>query len=214
MKTCSKCKKDQPRENFVKSARYHDGLYPSCKECRKKTLAKTLEDHPLCSKCKTQPHAKGHLWCLECNRDYDLENPRATYNVYPVADDGKPCLKCGLRPHAKGHRWCSPCHREYQRSWAKKRGGWWNCINKEQKRKAVIRRYTQTLLDSGRLTKQPCEVCGNPNTQGHHDTYEDDPAQRKVRWLCPDHHLPITKATKTKQLTFRFRNVITRKAAR
>lgn len=38
---------------------------------------------------------------------------------------------------------------------------------------------------TGRLTPQPCEVCGLENTEAHHDDYEQPLV---VRWLCRRHH--------------------------
>lgn len=38
---------------------------------------------------------------------------------------------------------------------------------------------------AGRLVRLPCEVCGEPKSQGHHDDY-DKPLD--VRWLCRQHH--------------------------
>jgi len=38
---------------------------------------------------------------------------------------------------------------------------------------------------TGRLKRQPCEVCGYLDVHGHHDDY-DKPLQ--VRWLCAEHH--------------------------
>lgn len=40
-------------------------------------------------------------------------------------------------------------------------------------------------LRSGRLVKQPCEVCANPRTHAHHDDYSKP---LEVRWLCASHH--------------------------
>jgi hypothetical protein len=40
-------------------------------------------------------------------------------------------------------------------------------------------------LRTGALVRQPCEVCGNPKTDGHHDDYAKPLA---VRWLCRSHH--------------------------
>jgi hypothetical protein len=40
-------------------------------------------------------------------------------------------------------------------------------------------------LSTGKLVRQPCEVCGDPKSQAHHDDY----AKRlDVRWLCARHH--------------------------
>jgi hypothetical protein len=42
-------------------------------------------------------------------------------------------------------------------------------------------------LRKGKLTRQPCEVCGSDrNIDAHHDRY-DRPLQ--VRWLCRKHHV-------------------------
>jgi hypothetical protein len=38
---------------------------------------------------------------------------------------------------------------------------------------------------SGKLIKQPCEICGTDKVHAHHDDYSK-PLQ--VRWLCPSHH--------------------------
>lgn len=35
------------------------------------------------------------------------------------------------------------------------------------------------------LFKKPCEVCGNPNVDAHHDDYGKP---LEVRWLCVRHH--------------------------
>lgn len=52
-------------------------------------------------------------------------------------------------------------------------------------------------VSAGKLTRQPCEVCGEPETHGHHDDYNKP---LTVRWLCQPHHvqahtgkLPATK---------------------
>lgn len=40
-------------------------------------------------------------------------------------------------------------------------------------------------IQSGRLVRQPCEVCGELEVEGHHDDYS---RPLEVRWLCPSHH--------------------------
>lgn len=43
----------------------------------------------------------------------------------------------------------------------------------------------KSALRRGLIEKQPCEVCGDPNSEGHHESY-DRPAD--VTWLCRRHH--------------------------
>lgn len=43
----------------------------------------------------------------------------------------------------------------------------------------------KSALADGRLTRGPCEVCGDPKSNGHHDDYAKPLV---VRWLCSRHH--------------------------
>lgn len=40
-------------------------------------------------------------------------------------------------------------------------------------------------IRDGRLTRQPCEVCGAQKAQAHHEDYSKP---LDVRWLCTKHH--------------------------
>ena len=40
-------------------------------------------------------------------------------------------------------------------------------------------------IEHGRITPKPCEICGNPDTQAHHDDYQKP---LEVKWLCKEHH--------------------------
>lgn len=44
---------------------------------------------------------------------------------------------------------------------------------------------TAAAIRRGRLTKQPCDVCGSTDVQAHHDDYAKP---LEVRWLCRGHH--------------------------
>lgn len=43
-------------------------------------------------------------------------------------------------------------------------------------------------ISSGKLLRQPCEVCGVETVDAHHDHY-DKPLN--VRWLCRRHHTKL-----------------------
>lgn len=44
----------------------------------------------------------------------------------------------------------------------------------------------RNAIRSGKLIKQPCSVCKNPNSQAHHTDYSNP---LDVIWLCRKHHL-------------------------
>jgi hypothetical protein len=43
-------------------------------------------------------------------------------------------------------------------------------------------------LKRGKLVRKPCEVCGNPRTDGHHPDYSKP---LEVQWLCQCHHIEL-----------------------
>ena len=59
-------------------------------------------------------------------------------------------------------------------------------LNPEQRQKHYCRDYARVYRRRGKLERQPCQVCGNQNSQMHHDNYQE-PLQ--VKWLCREHHL-------------------------
>lgn len=64
--------------------------------------------------------------------------------------------------------------------------------------KVRARKALNHAVAAGKVVPQPCEQCGAPKAQGHHDDYAQP---LSVRWLCPDCHSklhnqkhPLTKA--------------------
>jgi len=51
--------------------------------------------------------------------------------------------------------------------------------------KYKARNTARNALASGKLIRQPCEVCGSPKSEIHHDEYSKP---LEVRWLCHMHH--------------------------
>lgn len=51
--------------------------------------------------------------------------------------------------------------------------------------KVRARTAVRIALGNGRLTKMPCEACGDPKSQAHHEDYSKP---LSVEWLCITHH--------------------------
>lgn len=51
--------------------------------------------------------------------------------------------------------------------------------------KEAARLAARRAVRHGKLIRQPCEACGDLNTQAHHDDYS---RPLDVRWLCAIHH--------------------------
>jgi hypothetical protein len=58
----------------------------------------------------------------------------------------------------------------------------WNSNNPEQSKS---RRLLRSAIERCDLKREPCEVCGEPKSHGHHDDYSKP---LEVRWLCVKHH--------------------------
>lgn len=67
--------------------------------------------------------------------------------------------------------------------------------NRQVKRAARsrVRRYVRR----GILERQPCLLCGDPQTEAHHPTY-DQPWL--VQWLCAGHHRQVHAPVEPGQL--------------
>lgn len=50
---------------------------------------------------------------------------------------------------------------------------------------AKARRLVQEAVAKGKIQRLPCEVCGNPRTEAHHDDYSKP---FEIRHLCKQHH--------------------------
>lgn len=60
----------------------------------------------------------------------------------------------------------------------------WRTKNPEKARAHWAVKYG---IKSGRMKRQPCEVCGAEKVHAHHDSYARE-NRLDVRWLCRDHH--------------------------
>jgi len=123
------------------------------------------------------------------------------------ADQVKRCSKCGeekrldaFPPQSMGRPGvrsrCRTCHHRHHAKTAagKERVRRYRQRYRERNAERVkARQAVRYAIRDGHLTREPCEVCGDPKTHGHHDDYA---RPLDVRWLCQEHHFAIHPATR------------------
>ena len=94
------------------------------------------------------------------------------------------CSGCGgdLGNRYKSQRYCNECHAKYMRDNRPKHSE----LTVEQREKATARAYAREYLKRGKITKQPCEDCGNIESEIHHSDYSKP---LLITWLCRSCHL-------------------------
>jgi len=77
------------------------------------------------------------------------------------------------RDEYKAHR------KEYMRKWREE-------DYKKNPHKWLARSRVHDALRAGKITRQPCEVCGAKKSEAHH---EDHYKPLEIMWLCRVHHM-------------------------
>lgn len=88
-----------------------------------------------------------------------------------------PCSRCGGVRDRPSAPYCRECRAAYARENRPKHSE----LSPEQRAKANARSTANVAQTRGQLVKQPCEKCGEADTQKHHDDYSKP---LEVRWLC------------------------------
>lgn len=116
----------------------------------------------------------------------------------------KKCTVCGqakelsefyVRNRSKDglESYCKGCDKARVKNWQSNNSDWVREKDRKYKKKypekVKAAEMANYAIKTGRLKKQPCEVCGEKNVHAHHDDYSEP---LEVRWLCPqchvDHH--------------------------
>ena len=178
MKQCSRCHETKPFAEFSPMRAGSHGLHAYCRPCvnaynsaRRVKKRWWPETHKRCPRCMQ----------IKMRTEFPLSMRRGNSKIISL---------------------CYPCSREYNRVRAQKnrrlRPEVYRASAKRAKRaeylsgKYFSRMYVRCALYFGDLQKQPCEVCGEPKVQAHHEDYAKP---LMVRWLCVQHHgLTLRKA--------------------
>lgn len=130
--------------------------------------------------------------CFKCGQSKPLDQ----FYRHPQMGDGhlNKCKDCAKRDVQENYRMRRDEKRAYDRSRAK---------TPERKRfaaearklhrarypeKTKARNAVAKALRGGRLEKKPCEICGDPKSQAHHEDYSKP---LEVQWLCVMHHYAV-----------------------
>lgn len=134
----------------------------------------------ICKKCEANKESSEFYekdkTCKECRKTAVRANYRKNRDYYRAYERGRANL-----PHRIFAR------REYARTEAGKRA--FRRANiayiERNPRKRDAHNKVSNAIRDGKLTKQPCEICGDEKVHAHHDDYAKP---LDVRWLCNKHH--------------------------
>ena len=140
-----------------------------------------------------------------CNKCGETK-PLTEFHKHPTAADGhrghcKECQQAIYRAWREANKerraatvkaWCetnkerkSVADKAWREANPEKCRAGWERMREKWPEKIAARLTVKNAITSGKLVRQPCEVCGNPDVHGHHDDYS---RPLEVKWLCPVHH--------------------------
>lgn len=79
----------------------------------------------------------------------------------------------------EGQGYCAACRAAYMRAY--RAAGREQPMDDEARRRHNARKLVAMRVRRGTMQRQPCEGCGSPQVEAHHDDYAQPAA---VRWLC------------------------------
>lgn len=112
---------------------------------------------------------------------------------HPEMADGRlgKCKACTKKDVQEYYRRTFPERQKYERirftnpDRRKKLSEYRRVSRQRSPQKYAARAAVANAIRAGTLTRCPCEVCGDPVAQAHHEDYA---RPLEVRWLCRTHH--------------------------
>lgn len=123
--------------------------------------------------------------CFKCGEPKPIDD----FYRHPRMTDGHlgKCKSC-TRGDVRANR---AAKREYYIAYDRQRTNTTARIAESKKRHPARHRarvHVRNAIVRGKLTRGPCELCGDTEAQAHHDDYAQPLA---VRWLCRKHHAEL-----------------------
>jgi hypothetical protein len=168
-KKCTKCGVEKELSEFNKSSRNKSGVRAECQKCQRE-------------------HGRNFRLL---NYEKELERCRKKDKTYIANGKRKEWTKA-WRKTEKGKAWL----KEYVERYRERKNELAKIRMKpkrqtpEYKAKHNCRSLTRYAIKTKTLVRQPCEVCGAPRAQAHHEDYSKP---LEVRWFCQKHHAELHK---------------------
>ena len=136
-----------------------------------KACSKCGEEKPLTGFNRSRRDRDGfRSECRECQAQYYAANSQ--------------CMKARSRAYTESHREERKAHnRAYYLKHREERIA--HHVREGKTLKGRARRALCKAVSRGKILREPCVVCGNLKSHGHHDDYEQP---LKAIWLCSLHH--------------------------
>jgi hypothetical protein len=164
---CAACKQWKRRPDFPVERRSRSGMASRCYACV--SAKSTARYHA--SEARQEYVRKSSLRTYWRHHDEYLakQRERAGSEEYRAAERAR---NAEWRARSKS----TPEHRERTREADRRRRA-----NPDEKFKNKARALLRYHVAAGNITRLPCEKCGNPKSQGHHEDYNKP---LDVMWLC------------------------------
>lgn len=131
--------------------------------------------------------------CFKCSEN----KPRSEFYRHPRMGDGLlgKCKECTKKDVAENRKKKANYYREYdvrrfkENPSRREKASVYQRIRRERyPEKYAARQAINDGLRDGRVTRMPCEVCGEARSEAHHPDYS---RPLEVQWLCFKHHRKI-----------------------
>jgi len=178
IKKCFKCGEKKSLSHFYKHNQMLDGHVNKCKDCNKKDVTENRNKN--IEKVRAYDRKRGNrqtrryaIEYREKNRKKINEKNRAYYS-----ENKEKSREIKKRYVTKNKEKIKQKTKKYR---------------KNNPEKQLAHQAVGYAVKTGKLKKQPCEICGSEKVHAHHEDYSKP---LNVIWFCPEHHAEIHRNEK------------------